>query len=163
MANGATPADVITLWRSLIRIFPAVTLPLDFFFSPSMWRLIGSDLIPSLVRNRKSRRVASLLAAAPDAAIGAIADLAKINAERTSEVFRLVAVGYISLPIAVAALLSDAAPDFVRAAIANNMGLVLYGLAVLALTPIVYFCGMWRARQLRWAIEAYQAGVVQPI
>ena len=157
------PADINALWRSLIRIFPAVTLPIDFFFSPSMWRLLGSDLMPSLVQNRRSRRVASLLAGVSDDMLRAVADLARINVERTSEVFRLVAVGYVSLPIAAAALLSDAAPDVIRIALAEHLGSVIYGLAVLALTPAVYFCGLWRARQLRWAIEAYQTGAIQPL
>jgi hypothetical protein len=163
MTSTATPAEINALWRSLIGLFPALTLPIDFFFSPSMWRLIGSDLMASLVRNRRSRRVAALLARTPADTVGAVRDMAKINAERTGEVFRLVAVGYISLPITFAAFLSDAAPNFVRDLVAHNINAIAFWIVVLAASPIVYFCSMWRAKQLLWAIDAYRLGAIEPI
>jgi hypothetical protein len=163
MTSSAAPSEINALWRSLIRIFPALTLPLDFFFSPSMWRLMGSDLMPSLLKNGRTRLVATLLAKATTEMVSDVRDIARINAERTGEVFRLVAVGYISLPIAFAAFLSDAAPDFVRDVAAHNINNVVFGIVVLAASPIVYFCSMWRAKQLLWAIDAYRVGAVEPV
>jgi hypothetical protein len=158
-----SPDATYALWRSLAQLYPAWSLPIDMVFSPSTWRALGVDLSASVVKDGKARRLAQLMAQAPTDAVPIMADMARINAERATDIFRTAAVGYISLPIALAALLSEAAPEFLRAAVVSNIGSVGYAVLILALTPIVYFCGMWRAKQLQWAIEYYKMGAIEPL
>ncbi len=150
------------LWRKLVKLFPAVSLPLDMFVSPSTWRLLGTDLTPSVVRNVRARKAAAVLAGAAPETVATLTEMARLNASRTGDIFRTVAVGYISLPITLAALVSEAAPDVLRTMVTNNLNSVVYWVFVFGLTPIFYFCGMWRAKQLQWAIEYFNAGVIEP-
>lgn len=161
--SAMSRAEINTLWRTLAKLYPAISLPLDMFLSPATWRLIGSDLMPSLVRDKRARRASAVLSAAPPGATPVMLDMAKINASRAADMFRSVALAYISLPIAISALVSDAAPGFVSDQLRNNLGDVIYWVIVAAVTPIVYFCMMWRAKQIVWAIEAHQAGAVEPL
>ena len=158
-----TPAEINTLWRSLAKLYPAITLPVDMFFSPSTWHLLGSNLMPALVKDKRARRAAALLATTPPAAVLAMLEMAKINATRTADMFRSVALAYITLPIAISALVADTVPGLVSEQLRNNLGDVIYWVTFLAVTPIVYFCMMWRAKQIVWAVEAYQAGAVEPL
>jgi len=158
-----SPEMAYALWRSLARLYPAWSLPIDMIFSPSTWRALGTDLSASVVKDWKARRLAGLMAQAPVEAVAIMTEMARINAERAVDVFRTAAVGYISLPIALAALLSEAAPEFLRAAVMSNLGWAAYAVLILALTPVIYFCGMWRAKQLQWAIAYYKAGALTPL
>jgi hypothetical protein len=156
-----TPAEINALWGRLTRIYPAWSLPIDMFISPSTWRLLGSNLAPSVVRDGKARRLAAILSSASPEAAEKMTDMARLNVWRTSDIFRLVAVGYVSMPIAIAALLSEAAPDFLRELLAANIGAIVSWVIILTITPIVYFCSMWRAKQIQWAIEYYKAGAIE--
>ena len=84
-----------------------------------------------------------------------LAAMAELNARRTQDAFKAVAVAYISVPIALAALVSEAAPDVMRTTILTNLDGIAPIVAAFLLTPIVYFCGHWRAKQIAWigAIE----------
>jgi hypothetical protein len=161
--SAMTPSEINALWGAIVRLFPTLTTPIDFFVSPSSWRLVGTNLIPSLVANKRVRRAAGLLAAARPEATSIMLSMAQINATRAADLFRTVALAYISVPIALSALVSEAAPDFVAAQLRNNLDDILYWVIVLAVTPILYFCMMWRAKQIVWAIEAHQTGALEPL
>jgi|CXWL01.1.fsa_nt_gi hypothetical protein len=158
-----SPAETNALWRSLTKLYPAWSLPIDLFLSPTTWQLLGTNLMPSIVKDKRARRASAVLAAAGPAATPIMLDISRINATRAADIFRSVALGYVSVPIAISALISDAAPGFVSDQLRNNIGDVIYWVIVLAVTPMIYFCMMWRAKQLQWAIEAHQTGAIEPL
>lgn len=151
------------LWGSLVRIFPSWSLPIDMFFSPSSWRMVGVDMIASQVHDRRVRRAATALQGVPDDMLISLMQMARLNEERATNLFRSVAVCYITLPIAVGAFLSDAAPEAVSAYINNNLDSIGPLILALVITPIIYFFGMWRSKQVVWAIELHRAGGVAPL
>lgn len=103
---NAKPEEVQQRWKALVKLFPSWSLPLDWFFSPSTYRVLGVDMISSQLHDRRVRRAAALLQDAPEHILESLAQVASLNADRGANVFRFVAVGYITLPIALAALLS---------------------------------------------------------
>jgi|CXWL01.1.fsa_nt_gi hypothetical protein len=156
--------DLIVLWRSIVRLFPAWSLGFDFIFSPATYRLLGTDLTaPSIARDRRVRNIAGLLDNASADICARLVQLARINADRTEAFFKASAVTYVSLPIALAALISDVAPSEVHDLLNDwlpYIAIVLFGLIV---GPLYYFAGMWRAKQILWAIELHAAGAVDPL
>lgn len=147
-------------WRRLVGIYPTWTLPLDFVVSPSTWRLFGADLLRGPLKDKKTQRAWTILEAAPAARRDALAKLASINLQRTTNVFTSVAISYVSLPLALAALVSDVAPMAIRTALSEHFSTAIVLVATLALAPAIYFCSMWRARQLTWAILLHHAHVL---
>jgi hypothetical protein len=151
------------LWKSLVKLFPTWSLPLDWFFSPTSWRMLGVDLMTSIAQNPRSRRVAARLDGVSEETVATLSQMAKLNAVRATDLFRAVAVCYITLPIALAAFLSDAAPEMTRAYLAENFETIARLVVALVVTPIIYFLGMWRAKQLAWAIDLHRAGGLVPL
>jgi hypothetical protein len=72
-------------------------------------------------------------------------------------------LGYVSVPVAMAALLSDAAPDFLSTLIRDYATTIILLIIGTVLFPILYFCGNWRAKQIAWVIELYRAGAIAPL
>lgn len=155
-----TSKDLQATWRSLIRMFPVWSMPFDILFSQTTWRFIGADLLAGPFRDRKSQKVADIVGALPAETIATLKTLAEINVRRTSAAFGAVAVGYVSLPVAVGALLSEIAPEVVRQFVFSNGSFVVGTLAALTLGPLTYFGSMWRARQLEWTLELVSAGAI---
>jgi hypothetical protein len=153
--------ELQAIWRSLVRVYPAWTLVLDFFFNPSTYRLWGVDLLRGPLLDRKSKKVAAALAGVspPDADI--IAKLAAINVQRASNLFTAVGVTYVSLPLALGAFVSDLAPEAARSFITENISYILIMVVGLAFAPVTYFFSMWRARQLLWAVELAISGAIE--
>lgn len=163
MNAASAPKRLNAVWRDIARLFPAWSLPIDLFFSPSTWRLLGADLLPSIVKNRRARRAVARLEGVSAHELDALIEMARINVGRASDMFRTVAVLYISVPIALGALVSDTAPELVRDQLRYNLSDILYWLAVATITPAVYFCGMWRAKQLHWTLELHKTGAIEPL
>lgn len=46
---------------------------------------------------------------------------------------------------------------------AEHLDLIVILVVGAALTPAIYFLGMWRAKQIVWAIDLYRAGGVAPL
>lgn len=86
--------------------------------------------------------------------------MARLNVERTGDAFKAVAVCYVTIPLALAALLSDAAPDQARLFLERAGSDILVLLAWLLLAPTIYFISHWRAKQMAWSIELYRAGAL---
>jgi hypothetical protein len=77
--------------------------------------------------------------------------------------FRVIFLTYVSAPLALAAMLSEAAPDFLRSLIsdyANGLVILLIGSVIF---PVLYFCGNWRAKQIVWTIDLCRANALMPL
>ncbi len=150
-------------WRAVAKHFPLWRFAFDVFFDLNSWRMIGADITTMMVESKHVRRAAHAMEDATPETLDALAMMARVNEARANDLFRAIFLGYVSVPIALAALLSDAAPqalgDFVRD-YATSIVILLIGAL---LFPIVYFCGHWRAKQIAWTIELYRAGAVAPL
>lgn len=153
-------ADLQAAWRSLVKIFPACTVPIDVLVSPASWRFVGTDLLKGPFGDRKSQAVAAILGKLPEEMGANLSAMADINVRRAAGAFTTVAVAYVSLPLGVGALVSEVAPDDVRAYVEANMSNFIVWVATLSMAPVVYFFGMWRARQLHWTIELVRLGAI---
>lgn len=162
-AASTTVEEVQRLWRSLVKLFPTWSLPFDWVLSPSSWRMIGVDMIAGQVHDPRVRRASALLGGATEEMVASLSQMARLNAERAANVFRAVAVCYVTLPIALAALLSEAAPGELRAYVEANVDAIAPWVVALIVTPVIYFCGLWRAKQIAWAIDLHCAGGVAPL
>jgi hypothetical protein len=162
-ATAERAQELQRLWKSLVKLFPTWILPFEMLVSPTSWRMMGVDLITSIARDPRARRASALLEGATEETLASLSQMARLNAVRATEVFRAVAVCYITLPIALAAFLSDAAPDVTRAYLAEHFEAIARLVVALVLTPILYFFGMWRAKQLSWAIDMHRAGGLVPL
>lgn len=155
-------AELQRLWTSLAKLFPGWSLSFDWFFSASSYHMLGADLIKAQLHDPRVRKAAKLLAGLPEDNVHSLAAMARLNEERAATLARAVAVCYITLPIGLAALLSDAAPDALRALVATNLSVIAPLIFAAILTPLTYFNASWRAKQIVWAIDLYRAGGVAP-
>jgi len=149
-------------WRSLVRMFPVWLMPAETLFSQTTWRFIGVDLLAGPFGDRKSQKVADIVGALPAETVAALKTLAEINVRRTSAAFSAVALAYVSLPVAIGALLSEIAPEVMRDLVFSDGSVVIAVLVGLAFGPLTYFGSMWRARQLEWTLELVSAGAIAP-
>lgn len=144
-------------WRAVARHFPAWSFPVDVFLNPGTWRFVGVDLMGAMRADPRVKRAFAALGQTPAHMLLSLSTMAQLNARRADDAFKSVAVAYISVPIALAALVSEAAPDVTRAAVLANLENIVIGVLTLLLTPVVYFCGAWRAKQIAWTIDLYRA------
>lgn len=155
-----TGKELQSTWRSLIRIFPVWSMPAEILFSRATWRFIGSDLLAGPFGDRKSQMVADIVGPLPAETVAALKTLAEVNVRRTTAAFSAVAVAYVSLPVAIGALLSEIAPEVMRDLVFSGGSVVVAVLVGLAFGPLTYFGSMWRARQLEWTLELVSAGAI---
>jgi len=156
------PIELRQRWRGVAKRFPLWRFPLDLFFDPNSWRMVGGDLTSLVLDSKNARLAAQALVGASSEVIEAIASVARVNEARANDVFKAVLLGYVTIPIALTALLSDAAPDFLSSLIEEYIGIVVVVLIGAALAPIIYFCGSWRAKQISWVIDLFSAGALAP-
>jgi len=157
------PAEVQQCFRGVAKRFPLWRFGLDLFLDTTSWRLIGSDITSLVVESRNVRRAAESMAGASPETVDALLAMAKVNEQRSNDIFRAVFLGYVSIPIALAALLSDAAPDFLSSLLSEYASSIVIFIIGTVLFPIIYFCGNWRAKQIAWVIELYRAGAIAPL
>ncbi len=150
-------------WRGVAKHFPLWRFVFDIFFDLNAWRMIGSDITTMMVESKHTRRAAQALEGASPETLEALSTIARVNEQRTTDLFRAIFLGYVSAPFALAALLSDAAPDALSAFIREYQTVIVIMLIGSLVFPILYFCGNWRAKQIGWAIELYRAGAVKPL
>jgi len=150
-------------WRGIVRHYPTWRMLIDLTFDPASWRLIGSDLVSLVIESKAARKAARALDGASAEMLNAISGMAGVNERRATDIFRAVFLGYVSVPIALAAMLSDAAPDTLRALMTDVTPALVIFLAGTVLFPILYFCGSWRAKQIGWVVELYRAGALAPL
>lgn len=154
--------EIATRWRALARRFPLWRMPVDLLFHASSWRMFGADLVGIVPSNGNARAAARELEGATPEALEALASVAAVNVERTGEIFKAVFIGYVSLPLGLAAMLSDAAPDAVRTILAGQSASIIIFLTGAVVFPILFFCGAWRAKQIAWVLSLYRAGALTP-
>lgn len=159
----AHPEELQTRWKAIASHFRAWTLPIDLVFDPASYGLWGADLLPSMMNHRRARAALAHLEGADEKTLESLSTMATVNAQRSGDVFKGVATCYITLPIALTALLSDAAPEQTRAFLGEYSGELLNGVIALALGPVIYFMGHWRAKQIAWTIELYRAGAMAQV
>jgi hypothetical protein len=150
-------------WRGVVRYYPAWRMLIDLFFDAHSWRLIGVDVVSPVVQSKAARKAARALEGASPDMLAALAAMADVNSRRANDVFRAVFLGYVSVPLAIAAMLSDAAPDALSAMIREMAPSLVIFLVGSLLFPIIYFCGSWRAKQVNWVIDLYRAGALAPL
>jgi len=155
--------DVHRRWRAIAKLFPLWRFGIDLFFDVNSWRMIGADVTSMLVSHKNARRAAEIIQGATPEAIEALAAIAKVNESRSSDLFRAVFLGYVTVPIALAAMLSDAAPDFLNAFVREYSAVIMILLLGTLVFPIVYFCGNWRAKQIAWVVELHRVGAIVPL
>ena len=147
-------------WRAVARHFPGWTFAFDVFFNPGTYRFLGSDLVAAMRADPRVKRAFAALDNTPRHMLSPLATMAEINARRADDAFKAVAVAYVTVPIALAALVSEAAPDVTRAVILGNVNTIAPLVFALVLTPVTYFCGSWRAKQIAWTIDLYRANAM---
>jgi len=156
-------ADLQQRWRTLVRHYPVWRMFFDLTFDPASYRLIGADLVSFVVRSKRARRAARALDGASPDLLNALSGMANVNERRATDIFRAVFLAYVSVPIALAAMLSDASPELLRGMLTDMTPGFIVFLAGTVIFPILYFCGSWRAKQIGWVIELYRAGALAPL
>jgi hypothetical protein len=160
---GDQDGDVLwPTWRRLVKALPVARMPLEWMVSPSMWRLFGADFLSGLLKNRATREVFAILEPLSPADLRRIHALATLNHRRHEAVSRWFAIGFITLPVSTALMLSELSPQMLKS-VAEAEGparwyfMLGYGAVVVAL----YLMFAWRARQLLTLVEMWliQRGV----
>ena len=158
-----TAEDVLwPTWKRLVKALPVIRMPLEWFTSPSMWKLFGVDFLSALLENRTTKAAFAILEPLSARDLRRIHALALVNHRRHEAVSRWFAIGFVTLPVSAALMLSELSPETLKA-VAEAEGLVrwylwlLYGAAAVAL----YLMFAWRARQLLTLTELWliQRGV----
>ncbi len=157
------PTELQQRWKGVAKRFPLWRFGFDLLFDPNSWRMIGADITSMVVKSGNVRRAAAAMEGASAEMLDALEKMAKVNEARSNDIFRAVFLGYVSIPLALGALLSDAAPDFLTKVISDQAPSIVLFLIGSAVFPIVYFCGNWRAKQIAWTIELYRAGAIEPL
>jgi len=152
--------DVQQRWRGVAKHFPLWRFLIDLFFDWGSYRMIGSDITSMVMQNKNVRRAAVAMEGASEETLAALGSVAKINEARSNDIFRAVFLSYVSVPIAVTAMASDAAPEVLSSFLQDYLGVVIMVIVGAVVFPIVYFCGNWRAKQILWTIELYRAGAI---
>ena len=150
-------------WRTLVRHYPVWRMFFDLTFDPGSYQLIGADLVSLVVRNKIARKAARALEGAAPDMLDALSAMASVNERRATDIFRAVFLAYVSVPIALAAMLSDASPELLRGMLTDMTPGFIVFLAGTVVFPVIYFCGSWRAKQIGWVIELYRAGAIAPL
>lgn len=146
--------DVWGVWRRLVRLLPVWRMPYEWFFSPSVWTIVGLDYVSGLKKNRSTRQIYEVLAPLRPAELRRIHALAHLNNRRHEVVSRWAAIGFVTLPASAALTLSQLAPDILET-IASWRGLTAWYRVIAYAGGIVgfYVLSAWRARQLLTIVE----------
>ena len=155
--------EVQRRWRGVARHFPLWRFGIDLFFDVDSWRMIGADITSMMLQNKNVRRAAGAMDGASAETLEALAGVAKVNEARSNDIFRAIFLGYVSVPIAFAALLSDAAPEALNSFVTEYSGGIVMMVIGGVLFPVLYFCGNWRAKQIAWTVELYRGGALKPL
>lgn len=160
---SANAEELQRRWKGVAACFPLWRFPVDLFIDVNSWRMFGSDITTMLMKSKHARRAALAMEGAAPELLDQLTSIARVNEGRSTDLFRAVFLGYVSAPFAMAALLSDAAPNALSSLIrdqANALVILLIGSLVF---PVVYYCANWRAKQIAWTIELYRAGAIAPL
>ena len=149
------PHPVWDLWWGLKKEFSLWSAPASWLGTPGSWSYFGNDFVTGLRRNRSTERAFALLDAAPDQFEGAVA-LAALNARRHEQMFHVVALGYISIPVTILLGLAEVMPESLIEQFHAHQVFVWQMVGALTFGISVYMIGLWRARQLVSVLELWR-------
>lgn len=141
-------ADLWALWDKLKRLFPSWSVLPEAFYTPGAWGYMGVDFVSGFRRNPSTIKTFDLLKDVDDARFDALSALANLNARRQEQLLRAVVIGYLTLPLTIAALAADVAGDSVLGLIRAHTALAIYIAMTISLAPAGYFMSHWRSRQI---------------
>ena len=154
--------ELWAVWRRLVAALPWWRMPFELFFSASIWRMFGVDLLSGLLKNRTTAKVFALLEPLSVRDLRRVHAVAALNHRRHEAVSRWTAIALVTLPASAALTLSELSPTTLRA-IAGAEGPTSWYLVLgyLAAAVGLYLIWAWRARQLLTVIEMHliQRGV----
>lgn len=136
------------LWRGLKRHFPVWSLLPSSFNTPGAWGYFGNDFVSGFGRNPSTRRALALLGDVDGKTFDAVAGLAALNVKRHEQMTRAVIIGYLTVPVSVTALVAEVAGDSVSSLMRDHLALGVQIAVILAIGPLGYLMGLWRARQM---------------
>jgi hypothetical protein len=154
MGDAAEATDIWQTWRRMVRELPVWRMPYELFFSPSIWTLMGLDVVSGLLKNRSTRRIFDILAPLPTGDLRRVHALAQMNHRRHEAISRWSAIALLTLPASAALTLSELSPQTLTA-ITRWEGFARWYLMLAYLAAVVafYLLCAWRARQLVTVVE----------
>lgn len=160
---GGLAHPVWSLWWGLKREFALWSAPRDWFSTPGSWTYFGNDFVTGLRRNGSTGRAFDLLDANPEL-FEPVKALAALNLRRHEQMFHLIAILYVSVPVTFVLGLAEVMPDELVLAFKADSFIFLYLAAILTVCALVYMIGLWRARQVvsvieLWGIERGTLGI----
>lgn len=147
--TGAEAAgEVWAIWGKLQKIFPVWSLFFEGFYTPGAWGYMGVDFVSGFRKNRSTAQVFQLLEGVDEATFDALSALASLNARRHDQMVRAVIIGYLTVPVSIAALLAELMGDSVMNFVRANTWLTVHIVGTITLGPLGYMMGQWRSRQI---------------
>lgn len=158
--EGLNPTDpyghpVWALWNAIRRDFSVARAPLEALTSSTSWGYFGNDFVSGLRRDRPTVRTFERLDAAPQhyEAVRALADL---NVRRHEQMFQLLVLFYVTVPLTIILAMGEVIPEAVARHLRDNMTYVIAGAGPLVVGVIGYMIGLWRARQMVAAMTLWR-------
>lgn len=143
-------------WKRLVKAMPVIRMPLEWFIAPSTWRLFGADFLSGLLANRTTKAVFAILGPLSARDLRRLHALALVNHRRQEAISRWFAIGFVTLPVSTALMLSELSPETLKAiAAAEGMARWYFMLGYGAAAVALYLMFAWRARQLLTLIELW--------
>lgn len=152
MSADSLASPVWPLWKSLHRLFP-VWGWLTGLGTPGAWSQAGIDHVTGLRRNRSTDKAFALFADSPDAEFEAVAAIADLNARRQKQMFSVVAVAYVTIPLSLIGIGAEVFSSDVERFARANPGLIAQGVMIATAGALYYFASHWRARQIVEVME----------
>ena len=146
-------ARVWDLWRLLVKEFRTHRLLIALMTTWDASGFYGMDRISNLASSKMAKGARELLSSVDDDTLDALAALANTNAQRNEAMWRLAALFYVSVPMALFLASLDIASDLVREQIAASGGILFFVLAATTVQMLYYFAVNWRARQVVAVLE----------
>lgn len=148
MATTEANEGLWALWRRLKSLFPTWSLLLSGLYTPGAWGYLGVDFISGFRRNPSTRQAFALLESVDEATFDGLSALASLNARRQDQMVRVVVLGYLTIPLSIAALVAEIAGDSLLEYFRENTIDVLVLAGTLALGPLAYLMSQWRSHQI---------------
>ncbi|MBC6980812.1 hypothetical protein [Caulobacter sp. 17J80-11] len=129
-------------------MFSTASLVPSALVTPGSWGYAGIDFVSGLRRNASTHKTFALLEDVSDADFEALTALAALNARRQDQMFRVVALGYVTIPITLVATWAEIAPEGVAELLRQNTQLAWWTVFIFTFGVLGYFASWWRSRQI---------------
>ena len=149
--------EIWAVWRDLVRAFGFGRMLCHLSVSKSGLGIYGVDVISSLARTPMARAAQPHLLPLDDRQLAVLHELARINAERNSAIWKMAALFYVTGPTTLLVSSFQLAPDFVRMALEVGRYLWVVLFVGMTLGLFYYYSIFWRAALVQAVIELEQA------